>query len=174
MNSQGKQPTHVFLQSGVGSFAAAIAAFLHNKYPENPPRVIVFEPYNAGCLYKSAQQGALTEVDGDLETMCAGMACGIPSSLAWPILRDIATAFVMHSDNMAGNGMILSKENGVEAGECGGVGLGILNHVMTQEDEMSTQFCNDIGLDSSSVVCLINTEGATDPVNYEKVVSAPM
>ena len=38
------RPTHVFLQCGVGSFTAAVAAFLYNKYERNPPKIIVFEP----------------------------------------------------------------------------------------------------------------------------------
>jgi diaminopropionate ammonia-lyase len=47
------------LQVGVGSFAGAIAAFLHNKYPGNPPKIITFEPYNAACIYESGKKGDL-------------------------------------------------------------------------------------------------------------------
>jgi diaminopropionate ammonia-lyase len=58
------------------------------------------------------------------------MACGIPSTLGWPILRDLSTAFMMTSEEMASNGMRLAIEKNVISGECGAVGLGLLNHVM--------------------------------------------
>ena len=108
--------------------------------------------------------------------MCAGMASGKPSTIGWPILRDISTAFMKHSESMAGNGMILAKNNkvSIESGECGGVGLGILHHLMSEEDEKSIEFRKKLGLDSSSNILLINTEGATDPINYEKVIRNPM
>ena len=97
--------------------------------------IITMEPYNAACLYKSGVAGKLEIVDGDLETMMAGLACGIPSTMAWPILRDHSTAFVMLSESISGNGMrFLKQDFDVEAGECGAVGPGFLHHLYKSND----------------------------------------
>ena len=45
------QPTHVFLQVGVGSFAMAITSYLMNKFTQNPPVVVTVEPMEAACIY---------------------------------------------------------------------------------------------------------------------------
>ena len=77
-------PSHVLLQMGVGSMAAAVVGHF-TALPQKLPKFVVLEPKNAACGFESAKKGELTEVAGDLETMIAGLACGIPSSIAWPI-----------------------------------------------------------------------------------------
>ncbi|TGP22527.1 pyridoxal-phosphate dependent enzyme, partial [Mesorhizobium sp. M1D.F.Ca.ET.234.01.1.1] len=47
-------PTHVFLQAGVGGFAAAIAGHLAIVLGEDRPRAIVVEPARAACIYETA------------------------------------------------------------------------------------------------------------------------
>ena len=37
------RPTHVFVQAGVGSLAGAVQGYFANRYPENPPKVVVVE-----------------------------------------------------------------------------------------------------------------------------------
>ncbi len=46
-------PTHVFLQAGVGSLAAAILAYMCNFVDEPTPTFIVVEPQGAPCLHES-------------------------------------------------------------------------------------------------------------------------
>ena len=67
-------PTHVFVQAGVGSLAGDVQGYFANRYPENPPMVIVVEAQAADCLYRSAasHDGSVHIVDGDMETI---MAC---------------------------------------------------------------------------------------------------
>ena len=36
-----ERPTHVFIQAGVGSLAGAVQGYFANRYPENPPKVVV-------------------------------------------------------------------------------------------------------------------------------------
>ena len=45
---------HVFIQAGVGSLAGAVQGYFANRYPENPPKVVVVEAEAAACLYKGA------------------------------------------------------------------------------------------------------------------------
>ena len=75
------RPTHVFIQAGVGSLAGAVQGFFANRYPDNPPKVIVVEAEAAACLYKGAAlgDGSIQIVDGDMVTIMAGLACGEPN-----------------------------------------------------------------------------------------------
>ena len=74
-------PTHVFIQAGVGSLAGAVQGYFANRYPQNPPKVVVVEAEAAACLYKGAcaGDGQLRIVDGDMITIMAGLACGEPT-----------------------------------------------------------------------------------------------
>jgi diaminopropionate ammonia-lyase len=102
---------------------------LINRYPQNSPKFITIEPYEAACVFKSGVKGQLSTVEGDLETMMAGLACGVPSTLAWPILRDHVSAFVKVSEKISGNGMSLLSQISIEAGECGAASYGLLHHL---------------------------------------------
>lgn len=61
------RPTHVFIQAGVGSLAGAVQGFFANRYPENPPKVVVVEAEAAACLYKGAALG-----DGSIQIVDRG------------------------------------------------------------------------------------------------------
>lgn len=78
------RPTHVFIQAGVGSLAGAVQGYFANKYPHNPPIVVVVEASAAACLYKGAVagDGSIRIVDGDMPTIMAGLACGEPNTLS--------------------------------------------------------------------------------------------
>ncbi|MFR2852288.1 diaminopropionate ammonia-lyase, partial [Hungatella sp.] len=64
------RPTHVFVQAGVGSLAGAVQGYFANRYPENPPKVVVVEADVAACLYKGANagDGGNQTGDGDMQT----------------------------------------------------------------------------------------------------------
>ena len=66
-------PTHVFIQAGVGSLAGAVQGYFANRYPQNPPKVVVVEAEAAACLYKGAAagDGNIRIVDGDMPTIMA-------------------------------------------------------------------------------------------------------
>ncbi|CAJ1449227.1 unnamed protein product [Effrenium voratum] len=168
--------THVVLQMGVGSMAAAVVGYftarfgVSNGSPSQCPRFLVIEPWNAACGFESAKAGEMRSVEGDLETMVAGLACGVPSSLAWPVLAEFGHAFLRLKDGLAGNGMRLLRQSGVEAGECGGAACGVLQHLMKPS---CASWREELGLNSESKVLLINTEGATDPANYQLQMTLP-
>lgn len=48
------QPTHIFVQAGVGSLAAATIGFYRNQFGDSI-QTCVIEPTKAACLYRSAQ-----------------------------------------------------------------------------------------------------------------------
>ena len=49
--------------------------------------------------------GIYLAMEGDLETIMAGLNCGVPSGIGWPILKDAATAFLSCDDQVTVSGM---------------------------------------------------------------------
>lgn len=170
----GRRPTHIFLQAGVGSMPSAVQGYFAGLYPENPPRVTVVEASAAACLYESARagDGRPRSVGGDLATMMAGLACGVPNPIAFDVLKNHAFAFAACPDWVGAMGMRvlgapLEEDGRVISGESGAAGLGLLYALMTGRAEGLREA---LGLDETSVVLLFSTEGDTDPDNYRRVV----
>ena len=46
-------------------------------------------------------------MEGDLETIMAGLNCGTPSGLGWPMLKNSAFAFLSCIDQITAEGMRL-------------------------------------------------------------------
>ena len=164
-----ERPSHVFVQGGVGGLAAAVLASLWETYGADRPTFVVVEPDKAACLYASAIAGEPAVVDGALDTIMAGLACGEPSLLAWTILMPGADAFMSVPDESALTAMRLlaGGEVGrrVVAGESGVGGLAGLLVAADRPD-----IGEALGLDRASRVLVFNTEGDTDPGLYERIV----
>ena len=77
----GARPTHVFIQGGAGSVAAAVSAQTRERF-HPAPALIVVEPDKAAFLLASAVAGEPATVSGNLDTIMAGLACGKPSIVA--------------------------------------------------------------------------------------------
>ena len=176
LNAAGvARPTPVFIQAGVGSLAGAVQGYFANKYPDNPPKVVVMEARVADCLYRGAEaaDGAIRMVGGDLQTIMAGLACGEPNTISWDILKNHVSVFASCPDWVAAKGMrMLSApvkgDPQVVSGESGAVGMGVISAIMT--DPAYAELKAALGLDEKSQVLMFSTEGDTDPVNYKKIV----
>ncbi|RZF25763.1 diaminopropionate ammonia-lyase [Paraburkholderia sp. UYCP14C] len=171
-DSQPNQPpyTHVFLQGGVGGLAAGLVSYLWEFHGEHRPRFVVVEPQQADCLYQSALAGRAARATGTVDSVMAGLACGETSPLAWKFLQPGVDAFMTISDGDAVNAMrILAAGSDADApivaGESGVAGLAGLM-VLLQDQQLARQ----VGLDGSSRVLLVNTEGATAPATYRELV----
>ncbi len=168
-----ERPTHIFVQGGVGGLAAAVCSQFWECWGAERPRFIVVEPDRADCLYQSAYSGAPTVVEGALDTIMAGLACGEISLLAWEILETGVDAFVKISDEAAADCMRLlafplETDAPVVAGESAVAGLaGAL--IARRRPEWSAA----LGLDGDSRILVFGSEGATDPGMYEKIVGCP-
>ena len=169
------RPTHVFVQAGVGSLAAAVVGYFTNRYRDNPPVFAVMEAEAAACLYKGAAagDGEPRTVGGDLQTIMAGLACGEPNTIGWDILRNHVTAFLSCPDWVSAKGMRmlgapLKGDPQVTSGESGAVGMGVVSAVMTEESYGGLR--EALGLGADSRVLLFSTEGDTDPDMYRKIV----
>ncbi|MDY6790908.1 MAG: diaminopropionate ammonia-lyase [Thermodesulfobacteriota bacterium] len=168
-------PSHIFVQAGVGSLAAALQAFLCNCHDKPRPFFTVVEPTEAPCFYKSMDigNGKPHIVHGDLDTIMAGLACGEPSKIAWDILSQNADAFIACSDHVAIKGMRilgnpLQGDERVVSGESGAVTTGLVYEIMS--NSRWNKLTEQLGLGEDSRVLLISTEGDTDPEYYRKVV----
>jgi diaminopropionate ammonia-lyase len=163
-------PTHVFVQGGVGGLAAGVCSFLWEKYATRRPRYIVVEPEKADCLYRSAVAGEPTPVEGPLDTIMAGLACGEVSMLAWRILDPGTDAFMTIDDAAAADCMRLLADGRfgdepVVAGESAVAGLaGLLPAAADQNARQR------LDLRPDSRVLVFGTEGATDPDLYRRIV----
>lgn len=163
-------PTHLFLQGGVGGLAAAVAASFWEAHGPARPVTVVVEPETADCLRRSAAEGRPVTVEGELETIMAGLACGEPSMIAWPILRDAAAAFLAIPDDAAAEAMRLLASGAagaaLVAGESGVAGLaGFLS--------LSAEQRAALGIGPDSRILCFGSEGATDPDAYRAIVGRP-
>lgn len=163
-------PTHVFIQSGVGGIAAAMAGYLSLVHGEQRPFVVVVDPERAACLFESARAGRPTKVEPTAPTVMAMLECFEPSLVAWRILSRAADAFMTVDEDDAVRTMNrLARPQGADpaivAGESGGAGLA---GVMRVAEDPGLR--ERIGLTPQSRVLVVNTEGATDPGLYEKLV----
>ena len=168
-------PTHVFLQAGVGSFAGAMLGSFATLWGEKRPVACILEPDQADCLFRTAKEddGQFHCVTEDMNSMMAGLCCGEPCTISWPILDALAEAFVSCGDGYSALGMRLlgRPERGdpmIVSGESGAIGAGALAAIQTEERLAPLR--EALGLGPDSRVLLISTEGDTDRENYRRIL----
>ena len=171
----GQMPTHLFLQAGVGSFAGAILGSFAVRLGKDCPITCIVEPDRADCLYRSARaaDGKIHPVTGEMNSMMAGLCCGEPCTISWEIISPGAAAFLSCSDEYSAMGMRLlgrpePGDPAVVSGESGAVGVGVLSAILHEEKLEDLRW--SLGLNESSRVLCISTEGDTDQANYQKIV----
>jgi diaminopropionate ammonia-lyase len=166
-------PTHIAVQGGVGGVAAAVLATAWQRWGAARPRFLVVEPERAACIALSLDAGERVAVEGDLDTLMAGLACGEVSLLAWEILvRGVDDALVIDDAAAVDVMRLLAFPDGADApivaGESATCGLaGVL--AAAEGPELAAA----LGLGRESRVLVFGTEGATDPELYEDLVGRP-
>lgn len=162
----GKTISHIFLQAGVGGYAAAVAAYVRNAGGAAFPRVIVVEPDLAACLYESSVRDESRKIAAAQATIMGMLECYEPSLIAWRILQKDAFAFMTISDRQCLRAMAklaypVIGDTPVESGESGAAGVAALLELAGAGRAREL-----LGLDEQSVVLLFNTEAATDEQLY--------
>ncbi|KAA2236446.1 diaminopropionate ammonia-lyase [Salinarimonas soli] len=163
-------PTHVFVQSGVGGVAAAVAGHLALALGERRPAFVVVDPARAACLFETARAGHPVRVEHGEPTVMAMLECYEPSLVAWNVLSRVADAFMTVDEEDAVTVMNrLARPRGgdpaIVAGESGGAGLAGVVRAATDPAIRAA-----LRLDGTSRVVVVNTEGATDPERYAELV----
>jgi len=156
-------PTHVVLQCGVGGMASAVGGWLARRWAESRPRFVICEPERADCAFRSALAGEMRPAAGDLDTVCAGLACGVLSTHAWEILSDLGDGFAVFPDEAAIGEMRrlaepLPGDPAIVGGECAGAGMAALARIAR---DPAARAAAGLGPDARALV--IGTEGDTDP-----------
>src|SRR5690606_21063205 len=125
----------------------------------------------ADCVLRSAEAGRIVSVPGPHRSIMAGLNCGMPSLIAWPVMRDGIVAFVAVGDKRATQAMRALAADGLVSGETGASGAAGLIELFNNETGRSA--FESLGLSQASRVLLLSTEGATDPEFYRSVVGEP-
>jgi len=161
-----QRPDLVLLPAGVGGLAAAGTASLVLQHGAARPRLVCVEPESSACFLESIEHGAGEAVaaTGDQRSIMVGLCCGMPSLLAWPVIRDAVDAFVAIDDEPALAAMRAYHRHGVTSGESGASTLAGLLALLQHPAG------GDLGLGPDATVLVINTEGATDPQHHAEVV----
>lgn len=165
-------PTHLFVQGGVGGLAAAVIAAFRYAWGDDAPRPVIVESERAACLFESARSGAPTTVTIIEETVMAGLSCGEPSPLAWPIIDAFARDFLTLGDAAIGPAVRrlarpLDGDPAIEAGESGAAGFAAL--MLAAADEALR---GALALGPDARVLLLGTEGPTDRAIFEALLAA--
>jgi len=163
----------LFLQSGVGSWAASILGYIATQW-NHPPVCISVEPHSANCLYESIKTGNRVIVENNKTTIMAGLNCASVSTLAWDILKNGLSGSMSITDELSKEAMRLlaypvSGDPSITSGESGASGLGGLIGLSktTKYKDLKDKF----NLNKNSTILIINTEGDTDPTNYKKIIN---
>lgn len=154
-----------FVPTGVGALATAAVA--HYRNAGAATRLVTVEPSDADCVLESIKAGHLVEVPGPHRSCMVGLNCGNASPLAFAVLRPGLDWCVAVDDHRAEDAMRRLAAEGIAAGETGAAALAGAFGVVDLGGAA------EVGLTADTDVLAIVTEGATDPVNYERVVGRP-
>ncbi len=166
----------VLVPGGVGALAAAAAWYYRVIKQDDTVTLISVEPLAADCLYRSAARddGHPVAVFGEPDTVMAGLNCGTPSQVAWPLIRKYFDAFVAIPDHYAIEAMRTAyypaaSDPRIVSGESGAASMAALL-ALGREDALAA--CRrSLGLDDDAVILLLNTEGDTDPEGFRRAVA---
>jgi diaminopropionate ammonia-lyase len=140
------RPDLVIVPAGVGSLLQAALTHYRSGTAPSGTAVVSVEPRSAACVQASVIAGRPVTVATGVTSM-AGLNCGTVSSLAWPyILHGLDACVTVGETEVADAARELARY-GVDAGPCGAAALAALHAA-------------DLGLDHTSTVVLLITEGA--------------
>ncbi|CDX27833.1 2,3-diaminopropionate ammonia-lyase [Mesorhizobium plurifarium] len=170
LRRMAEPPTHVFLQAGVGGFAAAIAGHMAVMLGSRRPKAVVVEPRRSACIYASAEAGRPATVAKQEPTVMTMLECAEPSLVAWRVLARVGDAFMTVDEEDAVAVMKrlarpLGGDPAIVSGESGGAGLAGLVRAAGDRRIRAA-----LGLDTHSRVLVINSEGATDHGRFAELV----
>jgi diaminopropionate ammonia-lyase len=122
---------------------------------------------------EAMKQGNPVSIKNDQDTIMVGLNCGTVSKVAFNILREGVDLFISIPDWYAGaamNAFYYAKDEDAQiiSGESGAAGLGGL--LALQQEDSLREAKDFIALNPTSRVLVFNTEGNTDPVNFNRII----
>ena len=174
MDEVRDQPTHVFVQGGVGGLLCAVASWCAFHAPQC--KVISVEPTDAACLKASAEAGHPVAVHGPLSTTMAGLRNREVSPTAFASLLPNVDLFMAIGDGWAHDATrtLAHPRPGDPAIAAGASGSAALGGVLALcKDESIQHLRHDLDIGAQSRVLAIVSEGVTDPELWASVTAAP-
>jgi diaminopropionate ammonia-lyase len=176
---QGSRIDLVIIQGGVGALAGTAAWYLRRESPWPEARLVSVEPLEAACLLESiaSPEGKPVLSKGRQDSIMAGLNCGFPSPVAWPLIKQGFDLFLAVSDLACVKAMQQyyyprGEDPRIVSGESGAAGLAALMSLM--QDNMFDEAREKVGLGPDSTVLVINTEGDTDPAGFDTRVRSQL
>jgi len=148
-----QQPTHVFVQAGVGGLAAGLIKGLAGSMLA-PCKWLIVEPASAACVARALAVGRPVRIEGGLATSADMLACGLASAPAISILQSVGARSVLVDESQLRVAVDVLRDAGIETTPSGAAGLAGLLHVAAQRD-----LCATHGLGMDSRVLSLITEG---------------
>lgn len=145
-----QDPTHVFLQAGVGGLAAGCTATARDRWGDDVTLIVV-EPSAAPALIESVKAGKCVDTTGPVSSM-GRLDCKTPSHLALKYLAREADHFLTIDDDAVEQVVEELKGHGVPTSPSGAAGLAALLKLSPAEKE-------HIGLTTESRVLCYISEG---------------
>ena len=150
-------PALTVVPIGVGSLAQAAVHHHRSRSDVLPHRAVLgVEPGTAACVLESLAAGELRSVVTGA-TVMAGLNCGTPSSIAWPVLHGGLDAVVAVDDEAARRAVADLEALGVPAGPSGASSLAGVRAALTGPGHRARH--DHLGVDADAVVVLLSTEG---------------
>lgn len=167
---QGSEPPDlVLVQIGVGTLASSVVRHYRRAGLVRRPVLVGVEPTGAASALLSIVAGRPVMISAGTDaSIMAGLNCGTPSSAAWPLLKAGMDAFVAVEDDQAREAMRLLATQGVISGESGAAGLAGLLEL--GEGSEASRARDALRVTKKTRTLLFSTEGATDPVAWERIV----
>jgi diaminopropionate ammonia-lyase len=138
----------IVVPTGVGSLLQSV---IENG---RGARILAVEPGTAACVTASLLAGYPVTVDTSAPTSMAGLNCGTPSEIAWPVIAGGTTGAVTVDDADAARAAADLAAGGVLAGPCGAASLAGLRRAAADDGMRSV-----LGLNRETTVVLLSTEG---------------
>lgn len=165
------------IPAGCGALAGTAAWHYNRTLGTSRPGLLAVEPADADCIMASiaSKNGSICSLRGGQHSIMAGLNCGTPSPVAWPLIKSGFDFFLTIPDRaavaaMRTYGRPLGEDEAIISGESGAAGLAALTTLMTSESMLAAR--ERVGLNSESSVLLLNTEGDTDPEHYARAMAS--
>ncbi len=156
---------------GVGALASAAVRHFRGRVRAAGARLIGVEPVGSDCVGQSVRAGHPVIIPGPHTSIMAGLNCGTPSRLAWPLVERGLDVLVAIDDELAREAMRMLSQAGIVAGETGAAALGGL--LALRDGRQAPQAIKAAGLRPDAQILVISSEGATDAAAYEQIVGHP-
>jgi diaminopropionate ammonia-lyase len=160
-------PHVVVIPVGVGALAAATITHFKSSDAAGNVTVLGVEPESASCVTQSLREGRPVMLPFPQTSIMAGLNCGTPSQLAWPLVARGIDVMVAVCDARAEEAVRTLAAEGIIAGETGAAALAGLEAICSHPAAAAAR--DVLRLGRGCRVLVLCTEGPTDPASWARI-----